>query len=41
MYSAKINGNGGNEVTNQSTAKAQFETAVKAKKPFAQKATKK
>jgi hypothetical protein len=41
MYSAKINGTTGNEVTNQSTAKAQLETAVKDKKAFSQKPDKK
>ena len=41
MYSAKVNGNTGNEVTNHSTAKAQFETAVKNKKAFSQKPAKK
>ncbi len=41
MYSAKILGNSGNDVTNQSTAKAQFESAVKAKKSFSQKPAKK
>ncbi len=41
MYSAKVNGNTGNDVPNHSTAKAQFEAAVKAKQSFAQKPPKK
>ncbi len=41
MYSAKILGNTGNDVTNQSTVKATFETAVKNKKAFSQKPAKK
>jgi len=41
MYSAKILGNSGSEITNQSTAKAQLETAVKNKKSFTQKPVKK
>lgn len=41
MYSAKILGNSGNEVTNQSTAKAKMQASVKAKKSFSQKSAKK
>jgi hypothetical protein len=41
MYSAKILGNSGDQVTNQSTAKAALETAVKEKKAFSQKPDKK
>jgi hypothetical protein len=41
MYSAKILGNTGSEIKNQSTAKAQFEDAVKSKKSFSQKPAKK
>lgn len=41
MYSAKVLGNSGNEITNHSTHKANLQTAVKAKKSFSQKPVKK
>lgn len=41
MYSAKILGNTGNEITNQSTAKAMMLASVKEKKTFNQKSGKK
>jgi hypothetical protein len=37
MYSTKVLGSSGNEITNQSTAKAVFEASVKAKKSFSTK----
>jgi len=40
MYSAKILGNSGSEITNQSTAKAVMEASVKAKKSFSTKPAK-
>jgi hypothetical protein len=40
MYSTKILGGSGSQVTNQSTAKAQMIAAVKSKKAFVQTATK-
>ena len=32
MYSTKVNGNTGSEITNHSTHKANFDAAIKAKK---------
>ena len=41
MYSAKVLGNNGAEITSNSTHKAAFDSAVKAKKSFSQKQEKK
>lgn len=41
MYSAKVLGNTGNEITNQSAAKAKMLASVKAKKAFSHKPDKK
>lgn len=41
MYSAKILGNSGNEITNHSAAKAKMTASVKAKKSFSHKSDKK